>query len=59
MSLGECPCDPTFLCPISPTLNKNTAAYGMFNVWLPTVLEARAKKAGAQGLDEALREYVV
>jgi hypothetical protein len=32
--------------------------YGMFNVWLPTVLEERAKGNGAEGLSEALKEFV-
>merc|ERR1711879_1128619 len=34
-------------------------AYTMFNVWLPAVLESRAKGDGDQAIKQALQEFVL
>lgn len=35
------------------------AAYTMFNVWLPAVLESRAKGDGDEAIKQALQEFVL
>lgn len=34
-------------------------AYTMFNVWLPAVLESRAKGDGDEAIKQALQEFVL
>ena len=34
-------------------------AYTMFNVWLPAVLESRAKGEGDEAIKQALQEFVL
>jgi len=36
-----------------------SAAYTMFNVWLPAVLESRAKGDGDEAIKQALQEFVL
>jgi hypothetical protein len=51
MSLGACPrCSWKFSSP---------SGYTMFNVWLPAVLESRAKGEGDQAIRSALTEFVL
>jgi hypothetical protein len=35
------------------------SAYTMFNVWLPAVLESRAKGDGDEAIKQALQEFVL
>lgn len=35
------------------------SAYTMFNVWLPAVLESRAKGEGDEAIKQALQEFVL
>ena len=48
----------TFICS-SPDYQIDNTAYTMFNVWLPAVLESRAKGEGDEAIKQALQEFVL